>query len=160
MKIQILAIGTGMPLWVQMGVEEYMKRFPSQVSIVFQEIPQKKFNSKISPEKIQAYETELILSQIPKGNYVIALDRLGKIRDTQTLAEKITAYQNESRKLTFLIGGPEGFSRSIMQNPIKHGIHELWSLSPLTFPHPLVRIILIEQLYRAFSILSSHPYHR
>jgi 23S rRNA (pseudouridine1915-N3)-methyltransferase len=96
-----------------------------------------------------------MLAAIPQGDKVVALTERGKCFDTQTLAMKLQAFQTVGENISFLIGGPEGLSAACLSKA-----HYQWSLSQLTFPHPLVRVVLAEQIYRAFSILNHHPYHR
>lgn len=146
MKIQIIAVGHKMPAWVTAGVESYLPRFPREYALSITEIP---------AEKTAALTDTSIQQAILPKSWVVALDVLGKSWSTPALAQKLESWRGLGKPLCFLIGGPEGLS----QNCLAH-THERWSLSPLTFPHPLVRVILIEQLYRAQSLLSNHPYHR
>lgn len=144
-----------MASWVQQGCEEYQKRFPKHIRFELVEIPLKKRSNLHSQDRILLEENRLILSKISPGTHLIALDRKGDAISTETLANKLKDYQNQSKNLMILIGGPEGLSTEILDRA-----DEKWSLSAMTFPHPLVRIILIEQIYRALMILAGHPYHR
>lgn len=155
MQLQIVAIGTKMPTWINSAFVEYAKRFPKDFPIVLKEIPTLKRHKNQPTLQIIQEEGQKILAQLPSKTLTIALDERGVLWDTKTLANQISVFQTKTSQLNFLIGGPDGLSTECLK---KANIH--WSLSPLTLPHPLVRIILIEQLYRAISILNNHPYHR
>ena len=155
MQLQIIAIGTKMPGWVNEGFSEYAKRFPRDFSLILTEIPMPKRHKNQSILQAIREEEQKILACLSSRSFTIALDEQGKLWDTKTLANQISNFQVKTSQLNFLIGGPDGLSPSCLK---KADVH--WSLSPLTLPHPLVRIILIEQLYRAVSILNNHPYHR
>lgn len=144
-----------MPSWVKEGFDEYAKRMPHDYRIQLIEISPEKRTKNAALAKIMELEEIKVRDAIPKGAYRIALDRIGKTVDTKTLAKKLQTWHDNQQEITFLIGGPEGFSESFLKSA-----DEIWSLSPMTFPHPLVRIILAEQLYRAWSITVNHPYHR
>ena len=135
-----------MPGWVTAGVNAYLPRFPREYTLSITEIPL---------EKTAAVTNEKMQQAIFPKSWVVALDVLGKPWNTPDLAKKLEGWRGLSKPLCFLIGGPDGLSSAILAQA-----DERWSLSPLTFPHPLVRIILVEQLYRAQSLLSNHPYHR
>lgn len=155
MKINLIAVGTKMPAWVQQGFNEYIKRLPPEFHFNLIEIPAIKRTKNINPEKVIQQEGELILAAIPKNQHIIALDRIGKSWSTEQLAQQLQQWQEQSKDISLLIGGPEGLSPKCLALA-----ETKWSLSQLTFPHPLVRIIIAEQLYRAWSILHHHPYHR
>lgn len=144
-----------MPEWVQHGYEEYQKRLPPELHLEFTEIEAGKRGKNAPIERIVQEEGQNLLAAVPKNNLIVALDRQGKMWDTEFLANSLQKWQLESQSISFLIGGPEGLSTECLKQA-----HLKWSLSPLTFPHPLVRIILIEQLYRAWSLTKGHPYHR
>lgn len=155
MKIQLLAVGTKMPAWVTQGYQEYARRMPPDCRIELLEIPagQRRKNAPI--ERILQQEGEKQLAAVPKGSRIIALDVQGKPWSTEQLSARLQDWMNEGRDPALLIGGPEGLHRSCVA-----AADTRWSLSPLTFPHPLVRVIVAEQLYRALSLLRHHPYHR
>lgn len=144
-----------MPSWVTEGFEEYAKRMPANYRVNLIEIAPEKRTKNSDLSKIMHSEETKITALIPKGAYCIALDRAGKIVDTKTLAKRLQTWHDNQQTICFLIGGPEGFSEHFLKNA-----NEIASLSAMTFPHPLVRIILAEQLYRAWSITVNHPYHR
>ncbi len=146
MKIQIIAVGNKMPAWVTAGIETYLPRFPREYALTITEI---------LPEKTTALTALNIQQAILPKSWIVALDVLGKAWDTPILAKKLEHWRGLGKSLCFLIGGPTGLPKTSLALA-----DECWSLSPLTFPHPLVRVILVEQLYRAQSLLSNHPYHR
>ena len=130
-----------MPLWVTTPFLEYAKRFPKEFPISLIEIPLKKSNE--------------ILNYFTPKSLNIALDERGMLRNSQEFAKQMGIFQLQNREVNFFIGGPDGHSKELLSKADLR-----WSLSPLTLPHPLVRVVLIEQLYRAISILNHHPYHR
>jgi len=155
MLIRLIALGNKMPAWVNQGVQDYSKRLLTSCPIEIIEIPLEKRSKNQSITRLVEKESEKILSHLKPGNLVIALDIKGQTWSTLQLAEQLKKWQTNGRNIDMLIGGPEGLSPACLQKAdIK------WSLSPLTFPHPLVRVIMTEQLYRAWSILQNHPYHR
>lgn len=155
MKIQLIAVGTKMPDWVEKGFETYQKRFIIDVSIELVEIPAGKRTKNADINRITEIEGDKMLSAIPKGNRIVTLDLPGKKWDTPALAHELNVWQNDGRNVSLLIGGPEGLSPACKQSA-----EQSWCLSPLTLPHPLVRVIVIESLYRAWSLNNNHPYHR
>ena len=155
MKITLIAIGTNMPDWVDTGYESYANRLRQEVKLELIEIESKNRNKNIPIAKILEEEADKIQHVIPKGAYVIGLDVLGNAISTEKMAENLKSWLQMGRNIAILIGGPEGFAPEI--NAL---CDTTISLSKLTFPHPLVRIILSEQIYRAWSILHNHPYHR
>lgn len=155
MKIRILAIGTKMPAWVNDGFDEYAKRFAPPYSLELCEIPAEKRTKNADIERLIEREGEKLLAAINPRHYVIALDVNGQSWRTEQVAAQIKQWQAVGRPIDLLIGGPDGLSHACL-----HQAQLRWSLSPLTLPHPLVRIILVEQLYRAMSLLQNHPYHR
>lgn len=155
MQLRILAIGTKMPDWVNAGYQEYAKRFPPSCTLDLIEISAEKRTKNADIPRIMQHEGEKLLSQIKPGNRVIALDVLGKSWSTEQLSQNLSAWHHEGRNIDLLIGGPDGLSQECLKKA-----DTKWSLSPLTLPHPLVRIVLAEQLYRALTIMQGHPYHR
>lgn len=155
MKTKLIGIGNKMPTWVTMAYQEYVKRLPPQYAIELIEIPLKTRNKNTDSHRLIEQEGDAMLKAIAPQDYVIALDIPGKRWSTEQLAAKFNDWQQLGTNITILIGGPEGLAPSCKQRA-----DESWSLSLLTFPHPLVRVILAEQLYRAWSILQNHPYHK
>jgi 23S rRNA (pseudouridine1915-N3)-methyltransferase len=155
MNVQIIAVGNKMPTWVVEGTNEYLRRFPSEFSVSFSEIPPFKRGKTVNILKIQEAEGEKCIAAVAKGNQVIALEVLGKPWDTAKLATQINHWKMDGRNISLMIGGPEGLS-----DKCRDIADQSWSLSPLTLPHPLVRVIVAEALYRAWSLTQNHPYHR
>ncbi|SET36489.1 23S rRNA (pseudouridine(1915)-N(3))-methyltransferase RlmH [Thorsellia anophelis] len=155
MKIQLIAVGTKMPEWVENGFETYQKRFLNEVSLELIEIPAGKRTKNADIPKILEIEGDKMLSAVAKGNRIVSLDIPGAKWDTNALALQLSNWQNDGRNVSLLIGGPEGLSQKC-----KKSAEQSWSLSPLTLPHPLVRVIVAESLYRAWSLNNNHPYHR
>ena len=155
MLIKIIAVGTKMPKWVCEGYAEYADRMPPDYQLKLIEIPSLKRTKNSNLTEIMELESNKLLDAAHSDDYIIALDRLGKEISSQDLAKHLSQSKLESLKISFLIGGPEGLSESSLKKA-----RSIFSLSKLTLPHPLVRVLLAEQLYRAISILNNHPYHR
>lgn len=154
MIIHIIAVGQRMPNWVEQAYQEYSKRLPKQCSLKLTEIPLLK-RSPHNLQQCQAKESEAMLAAIAKSSHVIALEVGGKSWNTQQLSEQLLHWQTNYPQVTLLIGGPEGLSSECLAIA-----EQKWSLSPLTLPHPLVRIIVAEALYRAWTLTIGHPYHK
>jgi len=155
MKLQLVAVGTKMPSWVAQGFTEYQRRFPYDMPLKLTEITAGKRGKNANIHRILAKEGQAMLAAIPKGNRIITLDIPGKKWDTSELAQQLEQWKLEGRDVSILIGGPEGLSPEC-----KAAAEQSWSLSTLTLPHPLVRIMMAESLYRAWSVTANHPYHR
>jgi len=155
MKIHLLTIGQSIPAWIKQGYEEYAKRLPLECALLLTELPAAKRYKKQPTDKIQAEEAERLLNAIPKNCYVIALDEHGILWNTQQLTQQLSKWQQNGSDIALLVGGADGLSAEC-----KKQAKQLWSLSPLTLPHGLVRILIAEQIYRAWSIQHQHPYHR
>jgi 23S rRNA (pseudouridine1915-N3)-methyltransferase len=154
MRAFIIAVGEKMPAWVQEGFAEYSKRLTRELPLTLVEISTKSRGVR-DPARAMADEGEAILAAIPKSAHVIALDSRGKAWSSEELAAQLARWRMLGKDLAFLIGGPDGFAASTIERA-----DQRWSLGPATLPHPLVRIVLAEQLYRAVSQLGNHPYHR
>ncbi|MEJ2397055.1 MAG: 23S rRNA (pseudouridine(1915)-N(3))-methyltransferase RlmH [Gammaproteobacteria bacterium] len=155
MRVHIIAIGDRMPAWVEQGYQEYAKRLGSELQLHLHEIPAEKRGKNADIRRIMQKEGERMLQAIPAGSEVIALDREGRMLSTEMLAEHFRQSLASGRDMALLIGGPEGLAEACLQRAQLR-----LSFSAMTFPHPLVRIILAEQIYRAYSILKQHPYHK
>jgi 23S rRNA (pseudouridine1915-N3)-methyltransferase len=155
MKIQLIAVGTKMPDWVEKGYQEYARRFPANLSLELLEINAGKRGKNADIKRILKKEGELTLAAIPKGNKIVTLEVTGKPWSTPQLAEQIKQWQLDARNISLLIGGPEGLSPECIAKS-----EQKWSLSALTLPHPIVRVIVAESLYRAYTLTINHPYHR
>ncbi|MGB5450778.1 MAG: 23S rRNA (pseudouridine(1915)-N(3))-methyltransferase RlmH [Sedimenticolaceae bacterium] len=155
MQIHLIAVGDKMPRWVRDGYVEYAKRLPSECALRLVEISAGKRGKNADIARIMHDESERLLGAVPKGATVVALEVGGRGWSTKQLAQRMDDWMNSGRDLALLVGGPDGLT-----DAARAAAAELWSLSPLTLPHPLVRVILAEQLYRAWSVLRNHPYHR
>jgi len=155
MHISIITVGSRMPQWVEQAASDYLRRLPREWGLRVVEIAQARLGRQAVPALIQRDEAKRIRGQLPVGARTVALDVQGKSWSTAELARQLQAWQLDGRDVALLIGGPEGLDNSLLTQA-----EQRWSLSRLTFPHPLVRVILLEQLYRAWSILNNHPYHR
>jgi 23S rRNA (pseudouridine1915-N3)-methyltransferase len=155
MRISIITIGTKMPSWVSQGVEEYSKRMPRELRVEWKELPLAPRGKGSKAAQLKDREGAQILKAIPPGDKVIALDVRGKAISTEKLATQLSAWQMSGDNYSLLIGGPDGLSGACLERA-----EQRWSLSELTLPHPLVRVLLAEQLYRAWTITANHPYHR
>lgn len=155
MRIQVVAIGTKMPAWVEAGCQEYLKRLPRDFAVEFKTLPlaQRGKNSYI--EQVKEKEGEQMLAATDPNHWVVALDPKGKAWTTEQTAQQVADWQMRGRPVSLLIGGPDGLSPACLKRA-----DQLWSLSALTLPHPLVRVVLAEQLYRVWSLLNHHPYHK
>ncbi len=155
MHLRIITIGTKMPAWVVAGCNEYSKRLPRELKLQWIELPLGQRNKNAATERAIASENDAMLAQIPERNTVVALDQRGKSWSTEQFAGELRDWQMDGRDVSLLIGGPDGLGKACVDRADKR-----WSLSELTLPHPLVRVLLVEQLYRAWSLNQGHPYHR
>lgn len=155
MKIHLIAVGERMPGWVQQGYEEYARRLPRECALQLTEIAPGRRGKNANIVRAVRDEGERMRAAIPKGATVIALEVTGRAWSTEQLSQQLQRWLAGGSDIALLVGGPEGLS-----DEARAAASQQWSLSPLTLPHPLVRIIVAEQLYRAWSILHNHPYHR
>ena len=155
MRIKIIAIGAKMSGWIEAGCNEYLKRMPSELNLEIIELPMGHRGKGADVQRAVAREGEVMLKAIGASDKVIALDMHGKYWSTEQLAVNLDQWQLSGDNFSLLVGGPDGLA----QDCIKRA-NSQWSLSPLTLPHPLVRILLVEQFYRAATINAGHPYHR
>ncbi len=155
MKISLISVGGKMPSWVIEGYQAYAKRLPRELNPQLIDLPLANRNKNSNIDKLKSDEGKQILAALPKGVRMVALDVKGKSLSTEGLTEKLKDWQMNGQDVSIVIGGPDGLSNDCLQQA-----HERWSLSALTLPHPLVRVVLIEQLYRAWSITQNHPYHK
>ena len=155
MQIHLLAVGTRMDTWVSQGYQEFAKRLPPECRLKLVEIPAARRTKNSVVTKLMDEEAGRIQAAIPKGAHVVALDQGGKQYSTQQLSRRLSHWLQEASDIALLVGGPDGLAPQCLSQA-----QEKWSLSQLTLPHPLVRIVVAEQLYRAWSILKNHPYHR
>ena len=155
MKIHLIAIENSPPQWVNQGYETYQKRLPADYELRLISVPAIKRKQHLNTNDILKEEGERLLRAVPRHSCLIALDRLGQSITTQKLSAKLLEWHDDHQDISILIGGPEGLSTQCLQRS-----QVQWSLSALTLPHPLVKVVMAEQLYRAWSILQNHPYHK
>lgn len=154
MKLLIVAVGQRMPAWAQTAYDDYAKRFPPDFKVELKAVKTEPRGSK-SRATLLAAERERIQAAIPKGARIIALDERGTTLSTYALAERLQSWPEQNDVVALVIGGPDG-----LDPDFKAAAHERMRLSDLTLPHAMVRVLLIEQLYRAWSVITNHPYHR
>lgn len=154
-KVTIICLGNKMPGWVNEAVTTFSNRLREFCHLQLIEVPLQKRSKVHSLKAIQDKEAELMKKQVPANTYIIALDIDGSSMSSKHMAEKIGQLHQTQPHLCFLIGGPEGIAESVLSET-----NERWSLSKLTLPHPIARIVLLESLYRSWTILSDHPYHK
>ncbi|MCW8925148.1 MAG: 23S rRNA (pseudouridine(1915)-N(3))-methyltransferase RlmH [Xanthomonadales bacterium] len=155
MQLLVAAVGQRMPRWVNEAWSEYSRRMPRELSLSLREIALAKRGKNADTRRLMATESDALLAAMPARSRVIALDVRGKAWSTEQLAVNLEGWMGEGRDVGFMIGGPDGISPEILASSDAR-----WSLGPLTLPHPLVRVVLAEQLYRAWTITQNHPYHR
>ncbi len=155
MRLTVLAVGTRMPAWVDLAVAEYSKRLPPEIKLSLQPLPMAQRGKGVTAARAMAQEALAFRKAIPQRDKIIVLDMAGSSWSTEQLAGKLAEWQMSAHNYSLLIGGPDGLHPDLLRVA-----HARWSLSALTLPHPLVRVILVEQLYRAWTINARHPYHR
>ena len=154
MKLLVVAVGQRVPDWAQAAWDDYAKRFPPESRLELKAVKTEPRGSKTLPTLLAA-ERERIAAALPKGARIVALDERGTPLTTVALAAKLQTWQLENDVVALVIGGPDGLDPAF-----KQAAHERIRLSDLTLPHAMVRVLLAEQLYRAWSINANHPYHR
>lgn len=155
MKLLVIAVGQRMPDWAQTAWADYAKRFPPELRLELKAIKTEPRSGGRTTEQIMTAERQRIEAAIPSGTHVVALDERGSALTTAALAAKLSQWQGQGGDVALLIGGPDGLHPALRQ-----AAHERIRLSDLTLPHAMVRVLLVEQLYRAWSINAGHPYHR
>lgn len=155
MKIHLIAIGQRPPDWVRAGYAEYAKRLPPQCQLNLVEISAAKRSKSVSPRQAAEAESARMRKATPSDCTVIALDERGKPWTTNNLAAQLKRWMASGRDTALLVGGADGLGAECLSLAT-----DRWSLSALTFPHALVRIVVAEQIYRAWTVLQNHPYHR
>jgi 23S rRNA (pseudouridine1915-N3)-methyltransferase len=155
MQLVIAAVGHKMPAWIEAGFGEYAKRMPPECRVQLKEIKPVERSGSRNAETVMAQERAKIEAAIPKGSRIVALDERGKDLTTLQLSQLLTQWQQDGRDVTFVIGGADGLDAGF-----KASADMLIRISSLTLPHGMVRVLLAEQLYRAWSITQNHPYHR
>ncbi|PIE82988.1 MAG: 23S rRNA (pseudouridine(1915)-N(3))-methyltransferase RlmH [Candidatus Contendobacter odensis] len=155
MKIHLLAVGRRMPAWVQTAYTDYTERLSRECTLHLIEIPAAKRGNHPGLARLIHAEGVRLLNAVPTGSRIIALDERGQEWSTAQLAKKLSSWLNDGRNPCLLVGGPDGLAPDCRERA-----ECCWSLSKLTLPHPLVRVVIAEQIYRAWSLLHNHPYHR
>jgi 23S rRNA (pseudouridine1915-N3)-methyltransferase len=155
MQLRIIAVGTRMPAWIEQGCDQYRKRLPAFLALSFVEVPYGKRGRAQSASHAVEAEGEQLLSRLGRDDYAVALDEHGRERNTRELSQWLEKRMQRGRDLCFLIGGPDGLAQQVLARA-----DERLALSRMTLPHALVRVLLAEQLYRAYTLLAGHPYHR
>jgi 23S rRNA (pseudouridine1915-N3)-methyltransferase len=155
MRIRIVAVGQKMPSWVNEGFDEYAKRITDDCQLELLELPAQKRLKNNNIEQLKEKEAKTILDAVKSSERIVVLDVLGKAISTPQLADYIQEWQRDGRNVAVIIGGPDGLADAVIKKA-----DNVLSLSKLTLPHPLVRVVLAEQIYRAWSINQGHPYHR
>ncbi len=155
MRLHLLAIGQRMPDWVATGFTEYAARLPRELSLVLRALPNPARSRAMDTATLRRVEGQALLAAVPAQALVVVLDERGRVVDTRAVAERLAGWQQSGRDVALIIGGAAG-----LDDTVRERADWVWSLSPLTFPHMLVRVLVAEQIYRAWSLLNKHPYHR
>ena len=155
MHIRLLAVGDRQPSWVDEACSKYTERYPREWKFRLDVIPTVRRNKNDKSRQAMEAEGELILAKLGSDEQVVLLDERGKQLSSKSLASRLSEWQTDARDLCFIIGGPDGVSGQVRQRA-----NMMWSLSQLTLPHGMARALLSEQLYRAWSLQTGHPYHR
>jgi 23S rRNA (pseudouridine1915-N3)-methyltransferase len=154
-RIKLIAVGSKMPRWVEDGWHEYAKRLPSELPLELHEISLKTRGKNVDVARLIRQEGEAMLAKVQPGDRVVTLEMTGRPWSTEQLAAELERWRLDARNINLMVGGPEGLAPEVCARS-----EQRWSLSPLTLPHPLVRILIGEQIYRAWTLLSGHPYHK
>ncbi|HCW90310.1 MAG TPA: 23S rRNA (pseudouridine(1915)-N(3))-methyltransferase RlmH [Marinobacter sp.] len=155
MRLRLICVGQKMPGWVSEGYQEYSRRMPPEMPLELGEVPLAHRGKNPDIPRLMQKEGEALLAAVGARDRVVALDVQGQAWSTEKLASQLENWQLDGRDVSFLVGGPDGLPSECLERA-----DQRWSLSPLTLPHPLVRILVSEQLYRAWSVTRNHPYHR
>lgn len=155
MRIRIIAVGERMPRWVDEVVADYMRRLSGSLKVTLVQVPAGQRSARADPAQAMQVEGRRILELLKPPEFLVALDERGAQLATREVADWLAGRLNDGRDLAFVIGGPDGLASEV----VARAAFKL-SLSKLTLPHPLVRVVLAEQLYRAHTVLTGHPYHR
>jgi 23S rRNA (pseudouridine1915-N3)-methyltransferase len=155
MKLLVVAVGQRVPDWAQTAWDDYAKRFPPELKVELKAIKTEPRTNNKNTAALMAAERERIKIAIPKNARIVALDERGKATSTAQLAQRLQDWQGGGQDVALIIGGPDGLDPALRQSA-----HESIRLSDMTLPHAMVRVLLVEQLYRAWSVNAGHPYHR
>jgi 23S rRNA (pseudouridine1915-N3)-methyltransferase len=155
MRARLIAVGERMPAWVADGFAEYRKRLSHELPLELVEVKSGDRGKGRDPARAIAGEGAVVRAALPKDAHIVALDGRGAAWTSEELADALRRWRMDGRDLAFLIGGADGHAPEMLADA-----HQRWSLGPLTLPHMLVRLVVVEQLYRAASMIAGHPYHR
>jgi len=155
MRTRLISVGERMPAWVAEGFAEYRKRLSRELPLELVEIALGNRGRSRDPRRAMADEGSAVLAALPRDAHVVALDGRGSPWSSEQLATQLAAWRMQGRDLAILVGGPDGHAAEVLERS-----QQRWSLGPLTLPHMLVRLLVVEQLYRAATMLAGHPYHR
>lgn len=155
MKLIVAAVGARMPDWITQGWNDYAKRMPADCALELREIKPESRTKGKTPGQMMAAEAQRLRAAVPLDAITIALDERGHAPATMEVSQQLEQWRSSGRDVVFFIGGPDGLDPTLKQNSQLR-----WRLSSMTLPHPLVRVVLAEQLYRAWAIMTNHPYHR
>lgn len=155
MRLHVLAVGDRAPRWVNDACADFLNRFPPHCPLSLKSVPAPPRGKNPDINRLREKEFQSLAARMPRGARVIALDEQGRAVTTGQLARRLEQWMLEEEDVAFLIGGPDGLAPSALD-----AAREKWSLSALTLPHMLARVVIVEQLYRAHSMLNNHPYHR
>ena len=155
MRIRLISVALRMPRWVEQGYQEYAKRMPPDLPVELVEVPLATRGKNADVSRLMRREGEQMLAAVQPGERIVTLEVTGRAWSTETLAEQLEMWRLDARNVNLMVGGPEGLADEVSARS-----DQRWSLSALTLPHPLVRILLAEQLYRAWTIINRHPYHK
>jgi 23S rRNA (pseudouridine1915-N3)-methyltransferase len=154
-RLRLIAVGSRMPRWVEEGWQEYAKRLPPEMALELVEIPLGTRGKNADVARLIRQEGDAMLAKVQPGERIVTLEVEGRAWSTEQLARELDRWRLEARTVNLMVGGPEGLAPEVCARS-----EQRWSLSPLTLPHPLVRILVGEQIYRAWTVLSGHPYHK
>jgi len=154
MKINLITIGKKMPNWINLGIEHYQKQLPSYYNFTITSLDSQNRKSS-SAENSKNLEAKLLLEASSESTFLIAFDELGKQQTSKQISKSIESWQLEGESVALIIGGADGLSSEIKQK-----CHQIWGLSNLTMTHSMARLLVVEQVYRGYSLLNNHPYHR
>lgn len=155
MRVVVVAVGERAPAWVRTGFDEYARRLPRELRLELREVRAGRRAKGTDLARLLAHEGERLLAAVPDRARIVALERTGRALSTEQLARELDVQRLRGEDLVLLVGGPEGLAPGCLAR-----VPERWSLSRLTLAHPLVRVMVAEQIYRAWSILANLPYHR
>lgn len=155
MKVRLIAVGTRMPAWVEAGVDEYRKRLPREMPFEIVEIAPGARGKSADISRTIRSEGDRMLERLRDQEHIVALEVRGTAWTTEQLSSRLDEWRLEGQDVALVVGGPDGLDPRVVARA-----RQSWSLSALTLPHPLVRVVLAEQLYRAWTLLAGHPYHR